>query len=839
MSNAGVDDRLPIYDALPALKRALHDHNTVVLQAPPGAGKSTVLPLELLDEPWFHGRRMLMLEPRRLAARTVAARMAHLLGEPLGQTVGYRVRFDNKVSRHTRLEVVTEGILTRRLQGDPILDGVGLVIFDEFHERSPDADLALALCREVQSALRDDLRILIMSATLDSDALANMLSNAPVITAQGRQYPVDIRYLMRDPEGRLPDVLADAVTRALAQDAGDVLAFLPGVADIQRAQALIEARHDDVLVRPLYGELSLDAQQAAIVPDAHSRRKVVLATSIAETSLTIEGVRVVIDSGYARVPRFDSRTGLTRLETVRVTRDSADQRAGRAGRLGPGVCHRLWSEQTQARLIATRKPEILEADLAPLWLELAQWGVRDANDLKWITPPPASALRQASELLEALGALRENQLTEKGRRMLDWPTHPRLAHMLIESQMQQRGASLMALAADVAALLDERDPLPREAGADLTLRVEALRHWRKTKSSLHNANVRALSQIDRIAQQWRNKFDVREDNAHPDPFDIGWLVAQAYPDRVAQARDAKAAQYKLANGRGVRLAEGDPMQHEAWLAVAHLDAGAGNEGRIFLAAPLHEDDLQPMAIERDVVGWDSKQGALIARRERRVGELVLDSKPIAQMPAAQRANVLCDVIRNEGLSLLNWTDAARQWQARANSLHVWRGGEWPAVDDESLLAKLEAWLAPHLDKVNRREDFAKLDLQSILNDTLTHRQQHQLKALAPAHIDVPSGSHIRLEYFADGAPPVLAVKLQEMFGLADTPAVNEGRNKVILHLLSPAQRPIQVTQDLRSFWANTYPIVRKELRGRYNKHPWPEDPWNAPPTRKTVKANTR
>lgn len=839
MSNAGVDDRLPIYDALPALKRALHDHNTVVLQAPPGAGKSTVLPLELLDEPWFHGRRMLMLEPRRLAARTVAARMAHLLGEPLGQTVGYRVRFDNKVSRHTRLEVVTEGILTRRLQGDPILDGVGLVIFDEFHERSLDADLALALCREVQSALRDDLRILIMSATLDSDALANMLSNAPVITAQGRQYPVDIRYLMRDPEGRLPDVLADAVTRALAQDAGDVLAFLPGVADIQRAQALIEARHDDVLVRPLYGELSLDAQQAAIVPDAHSRRKVVLATSIAETSLTIEGVRVVIDSGYARVPRFDSRTGLTRLETVRVTRDSADQRAGRAGRLGPGVCHRLWSEQTQARLIATRKPEILEADLAPLWLELAQWGVRDANDLKWITPPPASALRQASELLEALGALRENQLTEKGRRMLDWPTHPRLAHMLIESQMQQRGASLMALAADVAALLDERDPLPREAGADLTLRVEALRHWRKTKSSLHNANVRALSQIDRIAQQWRNKFDVREDNAHPDPFDIGWLVAQAYPDRVAQARDAKAAQYKLANGRGVRLAEGDPMQHEAWLAVAHLDAGAGNEGRIFLAAPLHEDDLQPMAIERDVVGWDSKQGALIARRERRVGELVLDSKPIAQMPAAQRANVLCDVIRNEGLSLLNWTDAARQWQARANSLHVWRGGEWPAVDDESLLAKLEAWLAPHLDKVNRREDFAKLDLQSILNDTLTHRQQHQLKALAPAHIDVPSGSHIRLEYFADGAPPVLAVKLQEMFGLADTPAVNEGRNKVILHLLSPAQRPIQVTQDLRSFWANTYPIVRKELRGRYNKHPWPEDPWNAPPTRKTVKANTR
>ncbi len=836
-----------------------------MLQAPPGAGKSTVLPLELLDEPWFHGRRMVMLEPRRLAARTVAARMAHLRNEPLGHTVGYRVRFDNKVSRHTRLEVVTEGILTRRLQGDPILDGVGLVIFDEFHERSLDADLALALCREVQGALRDDLRILIMSATLDGEALANALQgekrserfadtrseaertkrsdpspHIPIITAQGRQYPVDVRYLMRDPDGRLPDVMADAVTRAIADNAGDVLAFLPGVADIQRAQGLIEERHSDVLVRPLYGELSLDAQQAAIVPDAQGRRKIVLATSIAETSLTIEGVRVVIDSGYSRVPRFDSRTGLTRLETVRVTRDSADQRAGRAGRLGPGVCYRLWNESTQARLIAMRKPEILEADLAPMRLELAQWGVRDANDLKWITPPPASAMKQAGELLEALGALHNGQMTEKGRRTLQWPTHPRLSHMLIESQMHnKRGASLPALAADVAALLDERDPLPREAGADLTLRVEALRHWRRTKGSLHGANPRALAQIDRIASQWRRQLDVREDNAPADPFELGWLVAQAYPDRIAQARDARTAQYKLANGRGVRLMEGDPMQHEAWLAVAHLDAGAGNEGRVFLAAPMHEDDLWQIAVERDVVGWDSKAGSLVAKRERRVGELVLDSKPIASMPVEQRALALCGVLRSEGLVLLNWNEAARQWQARVNSLHVWRGGEWPAVDDESLLAKLDDWLSPYLEKVNKREDFKRLDLQSILNTLLTHKQQMQLRDLAPAHIDVPSGSSVRLEYFVDGAPPVLAVKLQEMFGLADTPTVNEGRNKVMLHLLSPAQRPIQVTQDLRSFWANTYPNVRKELRGRYNKHPWPEDPWNAPPTRRTVKASRR
>ncbi len=821
------------------MKRALCDHRSVVLQAPPGAGKSTVLPLALLDESWLHGRRIVMLEPRRLAARTVAARMAQLLGEPAGQTIGYRVRFDNVVSRHTRLEVLTEGILTRRLQGDPALDGVGLVIFDEFHERSLHADLALALCREVQSALRDDLRILIMSATLDGDALQSALDNPPTITAQGRQYPVDVHYLPRDPEGRLPDVVADAVSRALAENAGDILAFLPGVSDIQRAQTLIEDRHNDVLVRPLYGELPLDAQQAAIVPDVQGRRKVVLATSIAETSLTIEGVRAVIDSGFSRVPRFDARTGLTRLETMRVTRDSADQRAGRAGRLGPGVCHRLWSEQTQARLIAMRKPDILEADLASLRLELAQWGVRDAHELRWITPPPASALRQAGELLEELGALRNDQLTAKGRRMLEWPTHPRLAHMLIESQAQTRSALLPALAADVAALLDERDPLPRAAGADLTLRVEALRHWRKSKGSLHDANTRALAQIERLAAQWRQRLGAREDNAQPDAFAIGWLVAQAYPDRVAQVRDARVGQYKLANGRGVRLLEGDPMQHEAWLAVAHLDAGAGTEGRIFLAAPLHEADLLPMAVEYEAAGWDGRQGVLVARRERRVGQLVLESKPIARPPAAQRAQVLCEVIRSEGLALLNWTDAARQWQARVNSLHVWRGGEWPEIDDDALLATLEEWLAPHLDKVNKRDDFARLDLQSILSSALTHKQQTQLRHLAPTHVDVPSGSHIRLVYFVDGAPPVLAVKLQEMFGLADTPTVNEGRNKVMLHLLSPAQRPIQVTQDLRSFWANTYPSIRKELRGRYNKHPWPEDPWNALPTKRTTRAGNR
>ncbi len=825
-------DPLPIHAALPALKANLHSHPIVVLQAPPGAGKSTVLPLELLDEPWLRGQQILMLEPRRLAARSVAARMAFLRGEDVGRTVGYRVRFEQRIGPQTRLEVLTEGILTRRLQQDPALEGVGLVIFDEFHERSLQADLALALCREVQHALRNDLRILIMSATLDSDALSAALGNAPLVQASGRQYPVALHYLPREPEGPLYATVADAISRAIAQHEGDVLAFLPGVSEIVRAQTLLTERHAEIVLCPLYGDLSLEAQQTALLPNAHGRRKVVLATSIAETSLTIEGIRIVVDSGFSRVPKFDARTGLTRLETVRVTLDSADQRAGRAGRLGPGGCIRLWSAQTHSRLNPARKPEILEADLASLRLELAQWGVREATDLRWITPPPAGALRQAQTLLQQLDALRDGQLTERGRAMLNWPTHPRLAHLLLESRT--------ALAADLAALLDERDPLPRASsvGADLTLRVEALRHWRQTQKSLYGADVRALARIERIAAQWRKQLGVRVDNSAPDAYALGQLVMLAYPDRVAQARGAQSNRYRLSGGRGVALADGDPLAQARWLAVAHLDAGGANtaeEGRIYLAAPLHEAELDTLATEREVVGWDTRQGALVARRERRIGELVLASQPIHTMLPEQKTRVLCDAVRAEGLTLLRWTDATKQWQARAQSLHVWRGADWPDVSDAVLLAQVDAWLPAWLDGVTKRDDFARLDVLRMLGALLPHKQQVLLESLAPTHVTVPSGSSIRLEYALDGGPPVLAVKLQEMFGLADTPTVNEGRTKVMLHLLSPAQRPIQVTQDLRSFWANTYPMVRKELRGRYNKHPWPEDPWAALPTRKTVK----
>lgn len=843
MASIPVDNRagmMLIDPALPELKAALRAHPIALLCAPPGAGKSTGAPLALLTEDWLQGRRILMLEPRRLAARAVAARMAHLLGEAPGQTVGYRVRFENRVSARTRLEVLTEGILTRRLQHDPALEGVGLVIFDEFHERNLHSDLALALCRDAQAVLRPDLRLLIMSATLDEPALRAALGDVPLVRAAGRPFPVSVRYAERDLPAPLAEPVAQAVARAAFEQPGDILVFLPGAREIRRAEAAIARQQPDLLICPLYGDLPLDAQQAAITPDPAGRRRVVLATSIAETSLTIEGVRVVIDAGFARVPRFDPRTGLTRLDTVRVTLDAAEQRAGRAGRLGPGVCYRLWTQQTHRQLNPSRAPEILEADLAALRLEMAQWGAKTADALAWITPPPAGALAQATALLQLLGALDPDdpgRITERGRRLLEWGAHPRVAHLLAEAQ--QMGRAEAALAADIAALIEERDPLPAEAGADMTLRVEALRRWRRTGSA-GQADARALARIDRLASQWRAMLRLPADaipihTAPPDPYDVGRMIALAYPDRVSRRRGEGAERYKLALGRGVRLPEHDALAAQEWLAVAHADAGQQAEGRVYLAAPLRPEDVQPFAVEREVVGWDARQGALIAQREWRVGELTLTTRPLPQPPRAQRIAVLCDVIRREGLELLTWTDTARQWQARAQSLHLWRGDPWPDVSDEALLATIEAWLGPWLDDVTKRADFARLDALTLLQRWMPAHLRAQLDVLAPERLAVPSGSHIRLRYAPDGGPPVLAVKIQELFGLEDTPTVNEGRVKVLLHLLSPAQRPIQVTQDLRSFWRNTWPIVRRELRGRYPKHPWPEDPWNATPTRRTTR----
>jgi ATP-dependent helicase HrpB len=831
---------LPVLEILPSLRAALESHRLVILTAPPGAGKSTLVPLELLRENWLAGSvnsGIVMLQPRRLAARAVASRMAAQLSEPVGKTVGYQVRLERKTSKDTRLEVVTEGILTRRLQSDPTLEGVGLVIFDEFHERSLHADTALALIQEVQAALRDDLRVLVMSATLDAEFLSRVLGDAPVISSAGRAFPVEIKYAPRDPEDAIRAVVS-TVRRALEDHDGDVLVFLPGAAEINRVERMLDDLEPDGLrgisIRPLYGDLPLEAQQAAIMPSTDlsgPTRRVVLATNIAETSLTIEGVRVVIDSGLARASRFDQGSGFTKLETVRIARDSADQRAGRAGRVAPGVCYRLWSESTQAGMIAQRNPEILEADLAPFALELGMWGSSE-TELQWVTPPPVTAMKQARGLLANLNALETGKITSHGRAMHALGTHPRLAHLLLEGKR----LGFAALACDLAALLEERDPLPREAGADAMLRLEALRSWRMNQGS-GGANTNALKRIDQLAASYRSKLGVRPDSNLLEPLTVGRLIALAYPERIAQQRTGARERYKLASGRGVKLPSQDVLSNDSWLAVAHLDAGS-DEGRIWLAAPIDPRDVQSES--RDVIAWDARTGTLMAQREQRIGELVLDSKPLANIPEKTRAKALCEAIRREGLEVLPWTDQTRQIQARAASLRIWRDHEnradhLPDLSDLALTETLEDWLAPFLSGIRKRDDFAKLDLETALKSALTYQQAQRLETFAPSKMQVPSGSNIKLEYAVDGATPVLAVRLQEVFGLLETPTINEGQTRVLLHLLSPAYRPVQVTQDLRSFWQNTYPNVRKELGRRYPKHSWPEDPWTAQAVRGAVK----
>ncbi|HEY0029232.1 MAG TPA: ATP-dependent helicase HrpB [Bacteroidia bacterium] len=823
-----VSSDLPINEIIPDLKTKLESEPVIILQAPPGAGKSTVLPLQLLNEKWLAGKKIIMLEPRRLAARAVATRMASLLEEEIGETVGYRIRFENKISKQTKIEVVTEGILTRMLQNDSTLENVGLVIFDEFHERSLNADLALALCYQVQQVLRNDLRILIMSATLDGAKLSSLLNNAPLLTSEGRQYPVALQYLNTDEKIYLHLRMSNAVKKALREKAGDILAFLPGAGEILRTQQLLEEENSEICVQPLYGDLSQQKQQEAILPHPRGKRKVVLATSIAETSLTIEGITVVIDSGYARVPRFDIQSGLTRLETVKVTKDAADQRAGRAGRLGPGTCYRLWSEGSHIHLIPNRKPEILEADLAPLMLELSQWGAQNINELLWLTPPPAAAVSQAKELLTQLGALQNNKITARGKEMLQMPTHPRIAHMLIEAISFQRNKpseKFIALASDIAALLEERDPLGKESGADLSLRIEILRKYRSGERV--NADKRALDRIERLALSWRKTIKTEADNSNPNVFNIGKLLAAAYPERIAKRIDKNGLRYRLSNGRIVKLAETDALAKEEWLAVANLDAGS-NEGKIFLAAAFDSDDLYDLAEERQIVTWDKQRGMIVGSIEKRVGNITLESKPLPSINEQQRIQVLCNLIREEGLKILNWDEAQEELQARILSLRKWRPEDnWPDVSNESLLETLEEWLAPYLIKINKLPELQKLDFNQILHSTLPWELSQKLDTLAPSKIKVPTGSLIKLSYFNDGSKIEMAVRLQEVFGLFETPTVNECRNKVLLHLLSPGYKPVQVTQDLKSFWNKTYFEVRKDLLSRYPRHHWPEDPLTA------------
>lgn len=825
---------LPILAALPELLDALGTHACAVLQAPPGAGKSTGVPLALLDAPWLSGK-ILMLEPRRLAARSVAMRMASTLHEPVGRTVGYRTRLDTKISAQTRIEVVTEGILTRMLQQDAALEGIGIVIFDEFHERSLQADLGLALCLDVQGTLREDLKLLAMSATLDGAAVAHLLGDAPIVTSAGQAFPVTTHYrhtavrkIWNDTD--LARDVVQVLLRVLESDAGDVLVFLPGQGEIRRAQRLLEETNlpQGTRVYPLYGELLAADQDLAIAPSRSGERKVVLATNIAETSLTIEGVRVVIDSGVARRARFDPVTGMSSLDTVRIARASADQRRGRAGRTQPGVCYRLWLESEHDALPAHTPPEIVEADLAPLALELAAWGVRDPNRLCWLDAPPATTFAQARELLRWLGAIDDDGLiTAHGREMARLGTHPRLAHMLLKA----RDAGWAALAAQLAALLGERDLLRsrgHERDVDMRTRIEAL-HGQAPRGMEVDSGTRQRAL--RAAEHFLRQMNAARDLSAHDIDHVGRVLALAYPDRIARARGA-GGRYLLANGRGAALSHPQLLSNAAFLVVAALDA-AERDARIQLAAPVSlaelEVDFAARIETRDRIEWDAREQAVIAQRERKLGALTLDAQRLEQPDHAQWLSALLQGIRSLGLECLAWTPAAQALRQRLRFArqHDMRAPQpWPDVDDAALLAQLESWLAPWLEGITRRAQLAQVNVHDALLARLDWNQQQRLNDIAPTHLSVPSGSHIAVDYSGDA--PTLSVRLQEVFGWRDTPRV--GGVPVVMELLSPARRPVQVTQDLASFWSRGYHDVKKDLKGRYPKHYWPDDPLQAQAT---------
>lgn len=818
---------LPITDIIPEVQKHLTQDNTLIVNAPPGAGKSTLLPLALMNEPWLEGKKILMLEPRRLAARSIALRMSELLNDEVGKTIGYRIRFENRTSDKTRIAVLTEGILTRMIHSDNSLEGVGLVIFDEFHERSIHADVALALCREAQQVLRPDLRIMVMSATLDMPQLTEVLK-APVAESKGRQYPVDVIYTGEHDEMMLPEMTARTVVRAVREKEGDALVFLPGEGEIRKCEELLRKELHDFAIHPLYGKLPQNKQYSAIMPDKRGKRKVVLATSIAETSLTIEGIKIVVDSGYGRTSRFDPKSGLSRLETVQISKDSADQRAGRAGRLSPGTCYRMWSKATHERLAAHRTPEIMEADLADLVLDLAQWGILDARQLTWLTPPPKGALSQASDTLHQLDALANGRITEHGKKVHRLPCHPRIAHMLLMAQEDDT----LEQATDIAALLEERDPLGREAGIDINLRVEALRRYRD-----RGGQGKPFNRIEKIASSYRKMFDIDEDNGPVDPYSSGVLLAHAYPERIAYARPGNNAQFQLANGKYAMAGHKDDLAHEPWLAIANVDARDGM-GKIFMASPLNPKDLAPLVKEQEVITWDTRKGGLIASKDLRIGCIVLQSKPLPSPDEKHLIKAISDAIKNEGEALLSFDENVTQWQNRVLSLRKWNPqAGWPDVSTSTLLITNEEWLTPYLTNVKKPEDLKKINLADVLHHSLDWEKQSALDELAPERIEVPSGSKIKLQYNAEGAPPVLAVRLQEVFGLADTPKINKGKNPVIMHLLSPGFKPVQITSDLRSFWGNAYFEVKKELQRRYPKHAWPEDPWTAEALRGAKKRN--
>ena len=840
------EQTLPVTAILDDLKQALRKRHEIVLEAPPGAGKTTGVPLALLDEPWLVGKKILMLEPRRIAAKSAAYRMANLLGENAGQTVGYRMRLENKTSRVTRIEVITEGILTRILQQDPSLADIGLVIFDEFHERSLDSDLALSLClkgRELFRDANDPLKLLVMSATLDSGAIASLLDDAPVIRSEGRTYPVDIVYgQAAKPGERIVERMVATLRQAINDNPdSSILAFLPGQGEIHRTtemvgEWLLERKLRDVHLRPMYGNLTLDEQQQAIAPLPAGQRKVVLATNIAETSLTIEGVDVVVDSGLVREARFDPGAGMTGLHTTRISRASSTQRAGRAGRLAPGKCYRLWTESQQEQLAAHSTPEILRADLAPLVLQLLQWGVNDPVELHWLDAPPSGPWQQALDLLVTLGAIERkgntSVLTAHGQAISALPAHPRLAHLLICGAQ----TGYLQAAANLAALLSERNPFSQDT-PDISLPLEILAGSTKCPTKQQGWLQRTRQLADQFITQVRSQ-KLPENNLTfllPTTQINGYLLACAYPDRIARRRHSGG--YQLANGRSADLPDKHALGNQHWLAIAEVSSMAGKSSDTIRSAAALDEKLFTAALAEQVrvqtvVEWDQKAGRFIAEEQQKIGALVLQRKPLQNIPTEAKSTALIGFIRKQGLDLLPWQKEHEQWCARVNLLRSADATQiWPDVSRENLLVTLEDWLAPYLNDVNTLADFKRLDLTSILNTLLSWDKQQRLEQLAPKRLTVPSGSSIAIDY--SQSPPVLAVKLQEMFGCQETPTIANGRIALLVHLLSPAGRPLQITQDLAGFWHTSYHDVKKDMKGRYPKHPWPDDPLQAVATRKT------
>jgi len=827
----------PITPLLPDIRATLATHSRLVLEAPTGAGKTTQVPIALPNEAWLEGRKIVMLEPRRIAARAAAQFMAQQLGEQVGQTVGYRIRFESRVSAATHIEVVTEGILTRLIQDDPELTGIGAILFDEFHERHLAGDLGAALALDIQHTLRPDLRIVVMSATLDGERIAQWL-DAPRISSPGRSFPVRVEYPPARTQESTEQHLVRVARQALEENPGDVLAFLPGRREIARVQGMMQAlQRDDLEVVALHGELSLAEQQLALAPAEQGMRRIVLATNVAESSVTLPGIRAVIDTGLAREPRFDPNSGFTRLETVNISQASADQRAGRAGRVAEGTAYRLWPQSR--RLDVSRTAEIMQAELSGLALELAAWG---SAELPWLDPPPAGALAQARELLVRLGALdMQGRITALGRRMLELGATPRLGAAALRAP-----ETLHALVADLLALMEARSPLRGEQARtdDFRARVTALHAWRDRRSATgsgYGADAGALAAVEQASKGWRQRLSVRSAaSGVPHSHAVGDLLLHAFPDRIARQDENNPLRYTLANGRGARLHEQTALLGEPWLVVLDLRHEA-RDSLILAAAP-----FDPHLLEEDYPGqfqrvrnvrWNEERAAVEAFEERRFGAILLERRSVPVQPE-DAVPALLAAVRQRGLDALPWSESARRLRLRMQSLREWMPElGLPDVSDTQLLDSLEDWLAPYLQTKRKLDALSEDELSQALAALFDYEQRKQLDAQAPDSLTVPSGQARRLQY-SPGEPPVLAVKLQELFGLADTPRVAGGRVPVTLHLLSPAGRPIQVTQDLHGFWERTYPEVKKELKGRYPKHPWPDDPWTATPTHRAKPRGT-